>query len=182
MSAARLAAEAAFAGPRDPATPANPAQVIVRRDRRADPAAERPAGTGAGNVTSDNANAAPADAGKGPRVFRVEGVRSPAPHDMPPADTAVTGVVQRSRRIATDRRPGPVMHQVHATPLPQRAAGDSATALDLLRSRLADVGQLLRAVAHAQSLQFVDERFDLEWQQLSRKADGIRQDLQALRR
>lgn len=176
MSAARLAAEAAFAGPRDSATPANPAQVIVRRDRRADPAAARPIGTG------DNTNSAPADAGKGPRVFRVEGVRSPAPHDMPPADPAVTGVVQRSRRIATDRRPGPVLHQVHATPLPQRAAGPWASALDLLRSRLADVGQLLRAVAHAQSLQFVDERFDLEWQQLSRKADGIRQDLQALRR
>lgn len=174
MSAARLAAEAAFAGPRDPAPPAHLAQVIVRRDRLADPAGERPADTGAG--------VAPDAAAKGPRVFLVEGVRNPAPNDGPPADTAMTGAVPRSRRIASDRRPGPVLHRVHATPLPQRPPEGSAAVLDVLRSRLADLGQLLLAVERAQSFQFVDQRFELEWQRLSRKAHGIRQELQALRR
>jgi len=192
MSAARLAAEAAFAGPRLALAPPPPAQVVVRRARLAADAVE-PVAKQPGDIGN---SPAPDPVGKGPRVFRIQAAQGMTAQDAAatnahqarvqrssmPADGPAAGVGPRSRRIGSDKRPGPVLHKVHTLPVLQRPDEGSATELDRLRARLAAVGQLLSTIGAAPSFQAVDEHFALEWQRLSLKADDIQRDLLALRR
>ena len=184
MSAARLAAEAAFAAPRLDPSPPLQASVTVRRARPSRGAVETvtapPSGVAEGPLDS-----------RSPRVFRVEAsmLRSPTePEGMdppqlallaPPADriSPVATPVKRRRRIGVDKRPGPVLHLVHAVPAAQAARSDAADApvFDQLLAQLARVGELLQEIEQAQSFQFVSERFAPDWLQLSQTADAIRE-------
>ncbi len=182
MSASRLAAEAAFAAPQFSAPPPSQAQVTIRKARVAVFAAQP--------VVTDEGLSAMEPATQGPRVFRVEApqaghstqamgdaLHEPLAASAGDAD-AVVAVVPRSRRAAADKRPGPVLHVVHA--LPARPLADAAApSLRGLIAELASVGPTLDAIRCAQSFEIVDRRAEIEYQRLSRLAEDIRSELDA---
>lgn len=164
MSAARLAAEAAFGAPLQALQPVLQAQVTVRKARQLDPADEPAA------LAPAPAEGATEASAKAPRIFRVDAVRLsdpedprlveasdasqvPGSHDMP--------AVPRRRHRSPDKRPGPVLHVVQAAAAP---------------------AQTLEPMAPAEgSFTIVDPRFAAEWQRLSRLVDGLQRDLRARR-
>jgi hypothetical protein len=188
MSAVRLAAEAAFATPQSLHPLAAQAQVTVRKTRLALPAA-RPA---VADLGPHGAEAA----GKVPRVFRVDAL--PATNEAAthasenPADetalstAAATGddeaaakAMSRTRRVTVDRRPGPVLHVIHA--LPEREAiEETGSRPDALLAELASVGPILDAIRRAQSFEIVDPRAAEEWTRLRQVAEDIGRQLEAL--
>lgn len=85
----------------------------------------------------------------------------------------------RERRIATDKRPGPVSHVVHAPPKRQRESEVLQRQLDLLTSGLDRVKPVLETIARAQAFSLVDERFVREWMRLSQKLDRLRAQIRA---
>jgi hypothetical protein len=180
MSAARLAAEAAFApAPVHDAPPLLlPAQVVVRRARGAPL-------TLAAAAATDSAGPSAASSTKGPRVFRVEAAASPIAladdHPRWPATTnGHDGVAHmptsRPRRTAADKRPGPVLHVVHALPARPEPA-PQAQRLDELTVQLARLEPVLADIRRAQAFRLVDESCAREWQRLSGVADDIRRAL-----
>jgi hypothetical protein len=173
MSAARLAAEAAFAAPLFSAPPASaPAQVTVRRAR----------GPGLATAVADDvdtSSAGPSDSStaKGPRVFRIDAAPSavtlvaddlPTPTAWQGDDAVVSRPTSRLRRTATDKRPGPVLHVVHTLPSRQVT---SLQPLGALTTQLALLEPVLADIQHAQAFQFVDNSQASEWQRLGRVAD-----------
>jgi hypothetical protein len=204
MSAARLAAEAAF-GPAPFATAQPPsllAQVTVRRARGtpmapvAAPAAMAEDGANVFNSASNSAtnsatnpatnpatdSAADSAITKSPRVFRIEA--APAPDTLAPDslvlqaasnghDGAAHQRLSGPRRAASDKRPGPVLHVVHALP-PRHEPPAQPLRLDALSILLARVDPVLTEIKRAQAFQFVDDSLGGEWQRLARVADGIR--------
>lgn len=163
----------------------------MRRDRRATaaPAAEPAA-------TADASRAVDA-AGKGPRVFRVAVAQATRPVEAPPvaeawveawsapalpADGGPPGkTADRTRRIATDRRPGPVLHVVHHLPArpPEQTAEAAAPTVHTLVAGLAHVGQASDAIQGMQSFWIIDEQVSAEWRRLSQLADAIGTELAA---
>jgi len=182
-SVAWQAAEAAFAAPALPSPQAAQAQITVRKTRLETPAVE-PALTEAGRATTEPTS-------RRPRVFRVQAVqaaesadgtvaRAPTPAESTHDDGESTEALARSKRIATDKRPGPVSH-VYA--LPVRTKADAAEpGLDELIAELAKVGPALEAIRRAQSFDLFDQRIADEWSTLSRTVEDLRRELGALRR
>jgi hypothetical protein len=182
MSAARLAAEAAFGDRPQRTAPPNPALVIVRRARLA-----VDAGTAA---ASDDTRPAtqPQPVDKSPRVFRVDAAPSPKPPDLPALDLvppALTGQAvaagARPRRTAAHKRPGPVLHVVHTLPARRPEVEAPATDLAALAAALDRVGLVLADIGRAQSFRVIDDHRSASWQQLSLQADAIRAELGSLR-
>ena len=186
-SAARLAAEAAFALPRISSLPVQPTQVSVRRSRSAGLAVKPtpiPAPTPVGNGGSDFELTV-----KGARVFRVEAVPTPQPVEATCAGVPLPNETSKhqgnlpdqvhanSRRIASDKRPRPVLHLIHALPelLPERQTEAEAPQprLGLLIGELQRVTPALEMIARAQAFSLVDERMAREWQRLSRQLDEL---------
>ena len=188
MSAARLAAEAAFAAPPPPSASPEQVQVTVRRTRLTAPVAELAA--------VDNTHPAVEPTRKAPRVFTLEAAQAPRQPDallgvqplplpLPPAasirsDSPAADAKARSRRIAIDKRPGPVLHVLHSVPPQTRPAELAPPRLATLIDELARVGPVLESIAQAQSFRFMDDRFAKEWQQLSQRADDLLMKLNAL--
>jgi hypothetical protein len=179
-SAARLAAEAAFTEPQVQKLLLQPTQVIVRRSRSASPGIKSiPGDTVAGDIEP---------AVKSARVFRVASSPLSQISEAACADRASMLVgdapVQahgspRSRRRADDRRPGPVLHVVHA--LPGRPAAEPAgPRLDYLIEELAKVGPILESIQYAQAFEIRDIGSAAAWEQMSKTAERLRADLLAL--
>lgn len=181
-SAARLAAEAAFACPQVSASPSHPAQVSVRRMRSAS-LTVTPAPEGQAVIASKQLT-------KEPRVFRLDAVLTPpslellaalpamaeaAPHSAILA--AQTHDQAVSHRIASDKRPGPVRHVIHALPellVDQRGDPEARQPqLRMLMAELQAVSPDLAIIAQAQAFSLVDERLAREWQRLSRQLDEL---------
>jgi hypothetical protein len=200
MSAARMAAEAAFSGPLFVAEPAllPPAHVTVRKAR----SAALVSADAAVAIRADDAALSSTATTKGPRVFRVDA--GPAPvglgADMPwphPAAIAATTAITRAktdshdgavrpakvqvRRAAADKRPGPVLHLVHKLPTRHDAPPQPLPVNELVR-QLARVEPVLADIRRAQAFRFLDQSLAAEWQRLSRVADGIRQTLAKMHR
>jgi hypothetical protein len=171
MSAARQTAEAAFAGvPRHP-TSSREAEVIVRAVRRARTAEPPPA-------VADTSAASQA-ASRAPRVFRIEGARAQAPAASARSDRPVPEAVPRSRRVASDRRPGPVLHMVQAVSPGPEATGMTVAQLKTVIAELALVEPVLELIRRAQAFRVIDDRFDREWLRLAQRADMIQGKLRA---
>lgn len=135
--------------------------------------------------------------GKRPRVFRVEVARDhqtlrAAPAPGTPQDAASHRQAdlpkQRKRRLAADKRPGPVV-LVHSLPAPlpfqppqplqpYRAAPRSAALL----AGLEKITPTLAAIEEAQSFWFIDHGFDSHYQRLSKQADELLKQLRNRRR
>lgn len=183
MSAARMAAEEAFAPPPVRGAPSNEPLVIVRRARAL--AVAQPSAAETAAPSSPAAAAQGRD--KPPRVFRVNKPADPA---EAPADEATASLtVRRRRRKPAEQRPGAVVLHV----VQPRAASPTAGPTDrqdpghpdrwprfVTIEALAAVGPLLDEIARAQAFQFIDERYSLEWERLSRKADRLHQDLKTM--
>ncbi len=187
MSAARLAAEAAFGPAPLLAEAPQPiqAQVVVRRGRAA---ALTPA---AAAVDEAGVDPSAPFAAKGPRVFRVEAAAMPVamltePVPSPVAanssgSAAALAPKGRLRRATADQRPGPVLHVVHTLP-PRPAASPPLLPVGALAARLALVEPVLAEIRRAQALLFVDHSQAGEWQRLGRVADAIRLALRTMTR
>jgi hypothetical protein len=177
-----LAAEAAFAGPTFSVIQNGQTHITVRRTRnfaRAEPPAETSPAAAENPVT------------KGPRVFRIDSSGAytsvptePAPQSQPgQTDDTQPLLLKTPKRRASDRRPGPVvlLVQEHATPGPTPAIAPTPRPKTLLAS-LAQVKPILAAIKKAQSLQFIDSRFEEHYQRLSKQADVLLDQLKSRRR
>lgn len=170
-SAARLAAEAAFAGPTFSVIRNGQTQVTVRRARNL-ARLERPAQV--------SPPAAEHPVAKGPRVFRIDSARvhtsaptEPAPQHQPGQTTDTQALPPKTRRRrAPEQRPGPVVRVVPA-PAPKSRT---------LVASLAQVTPILTAIEKAQLLQFIDSSFEGHYQRLSRQADVLLKQLKGRRR
>lgn len=193
VSASWQAAEAAFAAPQTSPPPPSQALVIVRRSRGALLAPAAPAALPGPDAVGPEAD------GKGPRVFRVEAAlapRSAEPMDADPAlpqghpaaltlsTSPAAHVLSRSRQVAADKAPGPVVHVVHVvhTRQLQREIETPAQRISTLTAQLAAVGPVLEAIQRAQSFCFIDEGSAKAWQQLSQQADEIAAAIQVQRK
>ena len=177
-----MAAEAAFAVPQVIASSAQPAQVSVRRTRSASlavtPAPEGQVELGTEQLTKE------------PRVFRVDAVPTPPSLELLAASPEMTEAAPHSailaaqtpdqavsHRIASDKRPGPVRHVIHALPeLLGDQRGDAEARQPQLRMLMAELQAAspdLAIIAQAQAFSLVDERMAREWQRLSRQLDEL---------
>lgn len=178
-SAARLAAEAAFAAPQVVVLAQQPAaKVMVRRTRSASLAAEPP--------PEPTHGAAIELTPKSARVFRVEAapkapsVEACSASSPPQAEESTLSAgslvkapaIPKPRRIGTDKRPGPVLHVV-APSEPTRPVEVRPPRLDWLAGELGRVTPVLEGIARAQAFTLVDERCAREWMRLSRKVDRL---------
>lgn len=182
-SAARLAAEAAFALPQVYPLPQQPAQVSVRRNRSA--------GLAVAPVTEGNLELNTEQPAKSSRVFRIEAAPMPqsiaasfaASSTTTEASThndvlaAQTPEQPNSRRIASDKLPRPVMHFIHTMPdlQPERQpdADKPQPRLGALIAKLQGVTPDLEMIARAQTFSLVDRRLTREWLRLSRQIDEL---------
>jgi hypothetical protein len=173
MSAARLAAEAAFSAPPSPATATDaPAQVTLRKSRWVLGTDELAAGNTNGDAAGNAAGAA--SAGKSARVFRVNA--EPVAVVNRVHETA--SAVPRTRRLDADKRPGPVVHLVQALPAREAVALMPAPSPQAMRAELHQVGLLLQAAERASALRFDVDSPAQEWQRLSQKIDSLQRDLE----
>ncbi len=184
-SAARLAAEAAFAAPQVRSLAQPSAQVIVRRTRSASLAVE-PTPEASHRPTIELT-------AKSARVFRVEAAPTsqsvePGSATLPPKTEGSTRsgslpaqarAIPHPRRIGTDKRPGPVLHVVPAPSEPRREAEVPQPRLALLTAELDRVTPVLETIARAQAFSLVDERFAREWMRLSRKVERLHAQIRA---
>jgi hypothetical protein len=177
-SAARLAAEAAFAAPpahsaaaAAPATDGLPALVTIKRARLAlaVPSLVNNPALPVVDTTLPTTQEAPANIA--PRVFRVDARSGPA--DEQPAALQVDGAAQtdpasNKQRRQNHRRPGPVtthvLPVVRAVPAPD---------LQTVRAQMAELTATLQAIQQAQALQLLDPSFDRQWQALLRQARAL---------
>lgn len=180
-SAARLAAEAAFAGPTFSLIQNGQTQITVRR-ARSFARAERPAEV--------SPAAAEQPVAKGPRVFRIDSARvhatvsAEAALQPPPVQITDTQPLtpKNRRRRAQEQRSGPVvLVQVPAKP-PTATAASPALRSKILVAGLARVTPILAAIEEAQAFQFIDNRFESHYQRLSRQADLLLNQLKSHRR
>lgn len=184
-SAARLAAEAAFAGPASRVIQNVQTQITLRRARSI-VRAEQPAEV--------STAVAEQPAAKGSRVFRIDSARGhasvpteQAPQARPDQKTDTPPLLPKTRRRrAPEQRPGPVVLVVQkpATPRPlfATAAVPPAPTSKTLAARLDQVTPVLAAIEKAQSFHFVDSRFENQYQRLSDQADLLLNQLKGHRR
>lgn len=205
-SAARLTAEAAFSGSGRVVTQSAQAPVVIRRRRLVRPAGTcpwtaesvdpRPKVSTGKTVPSFDPIASNPVLDRGPRVFRIiakplglEALTPPgAQAERPPATIATDAAGPlsltrtRSRRISADKRPGPVLHQIHRGAALNAPTVPETSPSTALSRQLAAVEPVLVSIAHAQSLVFINERWAAEWQRLSRQVEALRQELNRLQR
>ncbi len=167
ISAARLAAEAAFGAPPFQPTPASQAQITVRRARY---------GVVAQQPVAD-AVAVAELTGKGPRVFRVEPAFAVA---TTAAVATASAAPTRRRRSSPDKQPGQVVHVVHLQPARPEAPAPAAPLADSLVAALARVAPVLESIQRAQSFHFIDDRFDPAWRRLSKQAEELLNEVKAI--
>ena len=181
ISAARLAAEAAFAAPAlfQPTRPTT-AHVTVRRARLGPLSVPAWAGEVLPSVEPQ---------GKAPRVFRLDAVHATAPTPAAPAAAAAAANstppagIRRRRRVATDKLPGQVLHVIHIpTRQPEPVPAVAAARPGMLSAELARVAPVLQAIQRAQSFVFIDDSFEQQWERLSLQADVLLVQLRALGR
>lgn len=176
-STAWLAAQQAFSERQR--APADQPVVIVRKGRVVALSAAQAAEPQAATL---------APAGKPARVFRIvsaSAASNPAMQAEPsePAwqgAAARGGDMPRKKRVAIDRRPGPVLRIVHQLPAMDAGPGipDEASTMPKYRvselfEMLAGVDAILDDIRFARSLQFVDAGFESTWAQLSGVAQAI---------
>ena len=181
-SAARLAAEAAFEAQPQPALPPPaPAQVTLRRSRLG-------AGPDEGAGAPGQASGALPAPDAGPRVFRVVAAQpaplsSPAPLS-PGLETEPAPVAApRKRRVRAERRPSAVVVVQAAAPRARQAAFTNEVAPlqpEDLRAELQRAGALLEMAERAQAFRINPHAFERDWERLSRRADQLLKELQAL--
>jgi hypothetical protein len=179
MSAARLAAEAAFAAPQYQPPPTAQAQITVRRMRPRDLPSV---------VAASDSTAAAESQTKGPRVFRLTAAKpSPLVGVQPnPSTSKQASVVDRDgdklrphsrpRRQAAYKKPGPVLHVVHtlpARPEPQ----DKVPHFDSLAAQVQHIGVLLETAKRASKFRIVETSSTQEWQRLAKIASDIRREI-----
>lgn len=186
MSAARLAAEAAFGAPLQVRPPVLQAQVTVRKARPLDPSDEP--GTAESSPASTEGATEPST--KAPRIFRVDAVRLADPADTPAAEAArsspapadndppAASVAPRRRRVSPDKRPGPVLHVVQAVPVRKEPQADP---LELAGGRAASSRGTPgpATMTNPPAPVFINQRFAAEWQSLSRRVDDLHRQLKA---
>jgi hypothetical protein len=178
-SAARLAAEAAFAATPKHSAPPSLTHITVRRRRLASDLP--PAQVGVGPPANTTVTPEPQQ----PRVFRVDArdarpiavKEQTRPHrpqtSEAPGPRDVAAPAARRRRTAVNKRPGPVVVVTHAVgPMAPADAGPGLK-LDQLRISLASVGPVLDAIARAQSFRFDVGHFDTAWQSLAHRAEAL---------
>jgi hypothetical protein len=186
-SAARLAADEAFSAPESLPPNTNQPVVIVRRAR----VLSRDLDISA----PDSATPVHESEGKAPRVFRVESNADLLPDELRPVLSASPAQdhaqdvvhVPRKRRIAVDKRPGPVVHvlQDPGRLQPDAEAGSNGLAsspgrpLDELVGELAGVDRIFEAIRRAQAFQMNDERFAGEWRRVSLAADELQRQIES---
>lgn len=184
-SAARRAAEAAFDAPQVQSLPQHPAQVFVRRSRAAGFAAK--AVPEQDDVPNVKATA------KASRVFRVAAAQVPRTAETAdlasrsPMETSAcsggagahTPALPSARRVATDKRPGPVLQVVHALPERRRETAAPQPRPALLIAETARLEPALKMLAPAQAFSLVDERVVREWRGLARKIDDLHAQIRA---
>ena len=177
LSAARLAAEAAFTATRLPQAPTQQARITVRRSKL-------PGGLAAvaDSVEQVVAEVAPRDArvftigpahlGKAAAVsataMQANAARSAA--DETPAPEAARP--RRLSRVPIDRRPGQVTQVVLVhTALDQPP--QTAVRWQVLNDDLRMLTPLLNDIRCAQSLSFIDSSFERHWDRLGQQAQQI---------
>lgn len=173
ISAARLAAEAAFEPPRPSVTQNGQAQITVRRVRL----------LAVGQLEATPVVASADTSGpKQPRVFRVEAARigkagqfMPTPQTKPDLgpDGQATSLKSRKRLVAAEQRPGPVVltrSAVASLPPQPEVAAPSSEALGV---RLEQITPILAAIQRAQTVWFIDDRDEVQWRRLSVRADKL---------
>lgn len=197
-SAARLAAEAVFALPERELSPADAPQVVVRKARVVAAAAPMPM-----PIPMPQSPASAPPKAEVPRVFRVDTpidaqaalarARFAQPAGAVPAaavDAPAFERIARNKRIAVDKRPGPMVQLFQAPPTarsealvaPESAAEPQFQAQELL-AQLAQLEPVFESIRHAQSLRLVDDQSARAWQRLSLQAETIRKQIDdALRR
>ena len=207
-SAARLAAEAAFAAPVFNAAPTAQTQITIRRTRAAEPFRRA-------QTDGDTTPASPMTR-QGPRVFRVQAAQTVQPAqpanlpasfegrslaDMRSGDHADIQTVPPTRCMTASRRPGPVVHLVH--PVSNRCEPDQGnehvpevepeieTEINAhkaqpqwaaLTAELARIGLVLEQIKRAQSFKLIDDEFadhiTREWGQISCSTEGLRLEIE----
>lgn len=185
MSAARQAAEAAFAAPVQRAPQISEALVTVRKSRHA-VAME-------GHAAAEVALAETESGQRTPRVFRVGPPPATDTGDAKPVSEPMLQGTPRSnvetasrspprpRRRNGEKRPGPVLHVVHSQMEPS-AARVVEPRLDELMAELTAVGPVLHTTHTAGSLLLVEKRFAADWQRLAQRVDALRKELRAMLR
>jgi hypothetical protein len=183
VSAARLAAEAAFASPQFNSVQNYQAQITVRRARVV-AQAEAPETQAIGET--------PADVRKGPRIFRV--LATPTDHavaaESAPERERLRAVTpepvlskRRRRNVESNKQPGPVVVVLHQQPSPKPSkpvavapkTKAGATGLDA-------VDPIWAEIQKAQSFRFMDDGTGAQWQRLSQRADDLLKQLRGQRR
>lgn len=172
MSAARQAAEAAFASAPGEPTSAREAAVTVRTARLVRRAEAPP-------LAANDTSAAVQAASRAPRVFRIEGAEAQSSTASSRDDRPAAEAAPRSRRVASDRRPGPVLHVVPAVPPSTDPANMTVAQLKAVIAELALVEPVLELIQRAQAFRVIDDRFAREWLKLARRADAIQAEIQA---
>jgi hypothetical protein len=192
MSAARQAAEAAFAAPELRSPQAVEVQVTVRRARAAEIPQSEPELNPERQATQGSPGM-PMPA-KGSRVFRVKGAQTPRAQEAPAAVNALLHedalrdrspmprTTSQKRRMANHMRPGPVLHVVHALavrsePEPEPEPEQARPRLDLMAAELVQIGKVLDQAKRAESLQFIAPGFGREWDRLGRRVEQIQHDI-----
>jgi hypothetical protein len=142
-------------------------------------------------VTEGNLELNTEQLAKSSRVFRVKA--APTPQSIaaafPASATTIESSMQNdilaaqtpdqrnSGRIASDKRPGPVMHVIHAMPAlqPERQpdAEPPQPRLGVLIAELQGVTPNLEMIARAQTFSLVDQRLTREWLRISRQIDEL---------
>lgn len=185
MTAARLAAEAAFAAPVRRTEQIGQTLVVVRRARLAAPA-NGPVVSKPGPSDTDRDH-------KVPRVFRVGPTPAahavgaapdpaPTPHSLPEIDvTTASSPRPRRRRRSGDKLPGPVLHVVRdETPLIADQPGDPR--LKELMAELINVGHSKVVPPPLQPFCVPDQRILAAWENLAQRVEALREEVRARRR
>lgn len=194
MSRARLLAEEAFSMPPAPAPVVSSPLIIVRKARLGTRTSLLPA-------SQDLAPGESEPAGKDPRVFRIsaagqdsgiderhegQGLSAHEPAGM--SDSRVPNAEPPRRRLAADKRPGPVVQLYQAPSDPRadaavaQAQGQGGSSLAGLTRALAELDPVFQAIAYAQSFQAVDESDRGAWSEIARAADEIDRDIKLVLR
>jgi hypothetical protein len=190
MSAARQAAEAAFAAPELRPPQPGEVQITVRRARGAEIPQSEPGLKPERQATPCSSDAPLA--AKGPRVFRIETLQTPRSQEAPAAVNTLAHedalrdhppkppTTSKRRRRATHMQPGPVLHVVHTLAVrsePEPEPEPTRPRLDLMAAELAQIGKVLDQAKHAESLQFIAPGFGRVWDRLGRRVQQLQHDI-----